>query len=164
MTTKQIAKAVGKDERTIRRWVNQASDRMSSLSDKMSEAERTKKQVDFSQEETLAIIEVGMGPDAAGIYRANVTRSPAIAVSASLVRECRMAYREGVLSKRAVYHLLKLDSFTDTDMPSPGTGRGQTEIPLLEERTKGLEFYQRIAESSGLVKSDRDDLIDTYRR
>jgi DNA-binding Lrp family transcriptional regulator len=35
---------------------------------------------------------------------------------------------------------------------------------LLEKRTAGLETIQRIAEAGGLIKSDRDDLLDTYRR
>lgn len=35
---------------------------------------------------------------------------------------------------------------------------------LLERRTAGLETIQRIAEAGGLVMSDRDDVLDTYRR
>lgn len=35
---------------------------------------------------------------------------------------------------------------------------------LLERRTAGLETIQRIAEAGGLVKTDRDDVLDTYRR
>jgi AraC-like DNA-binding protein len=35
---------------------------------------------------------------------------------------------------------------------------------LLQEREAGLEMYQRIAESAGLVMSDRDDIENTYRR
>jgi predicted transcriptional regulator len=35
---------------------------------------------------------------------------------------------------------------------------------LLDKRTAGLETIQRIAESGGLVLSDREDVLDTYRR
>jgi hypothetical protein len=35
---------------------------------------------------------------------------------------------------------------------------------LLDKRTAGLETIQRIAESGGLVMSDRDDIEATYRR
>ena len=35
MTTKEIAGATGKDERTVQRWVRKAGDKMSSISDKM---------------------------------------------------------------------------------------------------------------------------------
>ena len=36
MTVKEIAQAVGKNERSVQRWVKKASDKMSSVSDKMS--------------------------------------------------------------------------------------------------------------------------------
>jgi hypothetical protein len=35
---------------------------------------------------------------------------------------------------------------------------------LLDSRTAGLEMIQRIAEAAGLVKTDREDVLDTYRR
>jgi transposase len=35
---------------------------------------------------------------------------------------------------------------------------------LLDHRETGLEAYQRIAESAGLVLTDRDDLYSAYRR
>jgi hypothetical protein len=35
---------------------------------------------------------------------------------------------------------------------------------LLDNRTSGLETIQRIAEAGGLVVSDRDDILATYRR
>jgi hypothetical protein len=35
---------------------------------------------------------------------------------------------------------------------------------LLDERETGLETYQRIAEAGGLITSDREDLLNTYRR
>jgi hypothetical protein len=168
MTTKEIAQAVGKDERTVRRWI-EATDKMSEDTVKMSVINSIRERsgskdsrhpADYTLEETLVIIEAGMGPDAAGIFRANASRSPAGAVSASLIRECRIGYREGVLSRRAIYRLLGLDGLADMDMPVPN----QAANLLLEERTKGLAFYQHLAEEAGLVKSDREDLEDTYRR
>jgi predicted regulator of amino acid metabolism with ACT domain len=88
MTTKQIAEAVGKDERTVRRWANRTSDRMSSLSDKMSEAERSKKPADYTLEETCAIIEAGLGKNAAGIFRANAEKSaPDTTSITAIIRE-----------------------------------------------------------------------------
>lgn len=75
MTTKQIAESVGKDERSVRRWINKASDKMSGCADKMSDAEKTKKPVDWTLDETIAIIETGMGKSAAQIYRMNAEKS-----------------------------------------------------------------------------------------
>lgn len=74
MTTKEIANAVGKDERTVQRWVKKLSDKMSSVSDKMSVSSPTYP-ADYTEEETLLIIETGMGKNAAGIYRANLENS-----------------------------------------------------------------------------------------
>jgi hypothetical protein len=34
---------------------------------------------------------------------------------------------------------------------------------LLDYRTSGLETIQRIAEAGGLINSDRNDILDTYR-
>jgi hypothetical protein len=48
--------------------------------------------------------------------------------------------------------------------PLPEPAGKQLDLPLLEERASGLAFYQRIAETGGLVNSDRDDVLDTYRR
>ena len=36
MTVKEIAGAVGKEDRTVQRWVKKTADKMSSISDKMS--------------------------------------------------------------------------------------------------------------------------------
>jgi len=71
MTTKQIAEAVGKDQRTVARWVSQVSDKMTEVYDKVSEAKATSKPADYNLEETCAIIEAGMGKNAADIYRTN---------------------------------------------------------------------------------------------
>lgn len=79
MTVKEIAEAVGRDERSVRRWINKASDKMSGLLDKLSDAEKTKKATDYTEEETLFIIEVGLGKNAAGVYRANAANKNALA-------------------------------------------------------------------------------------
>ena len=64
-----MAEAVGKDERSVRRWAGKASDKMSSVSDKMSSS-TSMHPADYDLDETVAIIEAGMGANAAAIYRA----------------------------------------------------------------------------------------------
>lgn len=59
MTIKEIASLCEVDERTVRRWVEQASDKLPELSDKMSEAFKTKKLANLSLSETIAIIRAG---------------------------------------------------------------------------------------------------------
>lgn len=70
MNTREIAQTTGKNERTVQRWTVRASDRMSSIADKMS-ASSPAKPADYSFDETLAIIEAGMGKNAAAIWRTN---------------------------------------------------------------------------------------------
>jgi hypothetical protein len=59
MTSKQIAEAVGKDERTVQRWIKKAGDKMSSVADKSSVAGHGKA-ADFTEEETLVLLKQGL--------------------------------------------------------------------------------------------------------
>ena len=75
MNTVEIANAVGKDERTIRRWIKKLTDKMPVLADKMS-VSTPMKPADYDLDETLAIIECGMGKNAAYMFRSNVSNNP----------------------------------------------------------------------------------------
>lgn len=75
MTTREIAQAVGKDERSVRRWVNKSSDKMTAIADKMTASSSTHP-ADFDLEETIYIIETGMGKNAADVYRNNAEVKP----------------------------------------------------------------------------------------
>ena len=77
MTIKEIAKAVGKDDRSVRRWAAKLSGNMSNIQDKLSNALKTKEPADFDFDETMAIIEKGMGKNAAYMFRQNAeSRQP----------------------------------------------------------------------------------------
>jgi transposase len=96
MTVKEIAKAVGKDVTTVQRWVKKLSVKMQSVDSKM-QSSSPMHPADYTQEEVLAIIEEGMGPEAAGVYRANATQPKAIDAKPSLpsgaaLREWRMIF------------------------------------------------------------------------
>lgn len=84
MTTKQIAEVVDKDMSTVQRWVKKITDRMSSMDGKMQSMDGRVQSIaakmseststhpaDFDTEETVLIIETGMGKNAAGIFRTN---------------------------------------------------------------------------------------------
>lgn len=79
MTVKEIAEAVGKEERTIQRWVKKSAeiftDNMAAISDKMS-ASSPSKPADYTLEETCTIIETGMGKNAADLYRMSAKAKP----------------------------------------------------------------------------------------
>jgi hypothetical protein len=169
MTTKEIAQAVGKDERSVQRWIAKILQRQNDDVDRQNDAVKSIRlkagnkdphhPADYTLEETIAIIEEGMGSDAAGIFRDNAAaqRPRLRPVTGAYLRELTAAYDKSIISKNDWRRLAGLD-------PMPEDNNKQIKFHLLEERTKGLEFYQRTAESAGLVNSDLDDIKDIYRR
>ena len=75
MTTKQIAEAVGKDERSIQRWAKATGVKVSSIGDKVSSVQKTGRPADYTLEETCLIIEHGMGKNAADLFRMSAKES-----------------------------------------------------------------------------------------
>lgn len=78
MTTKEIALAVGKDERTVQRWIKRVADKMSSVADKMSSVSYRTNGADWALEEVLCLVEVGMGKNAASLFRENASKASAV--------------------------------------------------------------------------------------
>ncbi len=74
MTTKGIAQAVGKEERTVRNWVKKLAEKSSVVAEKLS-VSSPMKPADYDLDETVAIIEEGLGRNAAALYRENATRT-----------------------------------------------------------------------------------------
>lgn len=74
MTVKEIAEAVGKTDRGVRKWVAKASEKRSVIAEKSS-VSSPMKPADYTLDETCTIIEAGMGKNAAGIFRANASRT-----------------------------------------------------------------------------------------
>lgn len=74
MTTKEIAVAVGKKQRTVQDWIQKLSAKSASISAKSASSSPIHP-ADYTKDEVLAIIEEGMGPEAAGVYRANTTHT-----------------------------------------------------------------------------------------
>lgn len=68
MTVKEIAEAVGKNPTTVQRWIKRAGCKMQSVADKMQLSNPTYP-ADFDIDETVEIIEAGMGKNAADLYR-----------------------------------------------------------------------------------------------
>jgi hypothetical protein len=94
MTTKEIAKITGKTERSARNWINKIAGLAENSSVYMENSSVVSSvqlkagskdphhPADFTQEETCAIIEAGLGKNAAGIYRANAQDKQSMAPSA----------------------------------------------------------------------------------
>lgn len=88
MNTREIAQTTGRDERSVRRWVKKASDKMTVVADKMTASSPTHP-ADYNFDETLAIIEAGMGKNAAAIWKTNapVTQKAQLPTGSSLTEK-----------------------------------------------------------------------------
>lgn len=69
MTSKEIAVAVGKTERSVQMWAKKTGEKISQVGEKISQAAESKKPADFDLAETCEIIQHGMGKNAADLYR-----------------------------------------------------------------------------------------------
>ena len=97
MTTKEIAEAVGKAEKTVRTWAKKAAAKTAEAAAKLAEAQRSGgKPVDWTLDETIAIIETGMGKNAADIFRMNAEGSK---VSSPAVDSCLNAKDIALISQ-----------------------------------------------------------------
>ena len=74
MTTKEIAESVGKNEGTVRGWVRRLASKNDAVASK-NDASSSMKPADYALGETCAIIEQGMGKNAASLFRENAKRT-----------------------------------------------------------------------------------------
>jgi hypothetical protein len=75
MTTKEIAEAVGRPEKTVRTWAFKVAAKSAEAAAKLAEATPSKP-ANWNLDETVAIIEYGMGKNAASLFRENAKRLP----------------------------------------------------------------------------------------
>lgn len=84
MTVKDIAKAVGKPETTVRNWVRKTSAKSAQVQAKSAQAATEKKPAEYDFDETIAIIEAGLGKNAAAIFRMNAEAPVANAIPTNI--------------------------------------------------------------------------------
>ena len=75
MNTKEIALAVNKTERSVRNWAKKVAEKNSVMAEKISASTSTHP-ADYDLEETLVIIETGLGKNAAALYEVNARKQP----------------------------------------------------------------------------------------
>lgn len=95
MTTKEIAEAVGKTERSVRNWANKVAENNSVVAEKIA-ASTSMHPADYSLDETVSIIEAGLGKNAADIFRMNAESSKS---SAPAVDSCLNAKDIALISQ-----------------------------------------------------------------
>lgn len=74
MTVTEIGTAIGKDERTIRRWILKS--KKLELVYKLEEAKNNKKAADYTLDEVIEIVEAGLGDIDAYIFKNFISMSP----------------------------------------------------------------------------------------
>lgn len=90
MTTKHIADATGKTERTVRNWVTKAA-KVSSVIEEKSSVSSPMNPADYNLDETCTIIANGLGANAASIYRMNAEQPAAPAITSDLDAQFKAA-------------------------------------------------------------------------
>jgi len=70
MTTKQISEAVNRPVKTVQTWAKKLGAKMASVGAKVA-ASTSMHPADYDLEETISIIEIGMGKNAAAMFREN---------------------------------------------------------------------------------------------
>ncbi|HPA64705.1 MAG TPA: hypothetical protein PLC67_12175 [Spirochaetota bacterium] len=74
MNTKEIALAVNKTERSVRNWAKKVAEKNSVVAEKIS-VSSPMNPADFTLEETISIIEQGLGKNAAEMYASNARKT-----------------------------------------------------------------------------------------
>lgn len=92
MTVREIAKATSKPERTVHNWVQKTSAKVAQVYAKMAQAADDKKPADYSLDETLAIIETGLGKNAALLFKANAENNQKAITTQQPIEQMFMAF------------------------------------------------------------------------
>ena len=90
MTTKEIANATGKTERTVRNWVTKAT-KVSSVIEEKSSVSSPMNPADYDLDETCIIIANGLGANAASVYRMNAEQNVAPAITSNIDEQFKLA-------------------------------------------------------------------------
>jgi len=154
MTVKEIAAAVGVTERSVHNWVKTTSEKFAEVSAKIAQAKSTSKAADYTLAEVCQIIEEGMGPAAADVYRTNAVNAemqkqataPA-QLSAAYLSQINKLHDKGLIEKAEVRAMLGLSTETK-ELP-----QNQKALPAPERLSKqayAVEMKQREKEQTKL--------------
>jgi hypothetical protein len=157
MTIKEIAQAVGKDEGTVQRWIKKVLHTQNAdVHTQNADVDRQNVEVesirlkagnrdphhpaDYTLNETLVIIEAGIGPEAAGVFRANAQQKAAgTLASPSTLRELRLALKAGAISAaqyRKAAGIPEAEAAGTPEKPRPSTPPPCRALPDFEWHRK----------------------------
>jgi hypothetical protein len=141
MTTKQIAEAVGKKERVVQGWAKRLSAKDAGVSAKIAGALSSKIAADYDLDQTIAIIETGMGKNAAFVYRQNAAISGAVA-PAPRSADARIDRLEGLVEKL-------LSVVATVIMPMIEKKQAKLPAPVLDPRGEIRRIVAKAARNTG---------------
>ena len=151
MTIREVAEQLGCDPETVRKWVRLIYPNL------MQNGKAT-----FLTESQVTVILEKM--KAVNRHYDSSERNPTYnniieGIETSLSKEFRLA----MLYKQKA-EIAEEAAALERELRISSERQHQVTKHLLAERETGLEAIQRIAEAGGLLLSDRDDLLATYRR
>jgi hypothetical protein len=159
VTTKEIAKVTGNDERTVQRWIVKIIQRQTDDVDRQDDGVNSIRMkagskdphnpADYTLEEACLIIEAGMGPDVAGIFRANVgpvfPAPRARPLTGAYLRELNVAYGKSIISREDWRRMAGLD-------PAPENAGEKAPAPSLPPPCHDLpDFLRQRREKAALL-------------
>jgi hypothetical protein len=161
MTVKEIAKAVGKEVRSVHYWAEKTSAKNAQVCAKIAQAKATSCPADYTLAETCEIIAEGMGEDVANVFRTNATQVKVEEMqlikipSGAALKELRMAAQAGLLTKEQFQVMIGapiIVSQTTPQLPAPA--------PQLSKQAYAVEMANRAkAESKALTEAKTPQLF-----
>jgi len=133
MTVKEIAKAVGKDGRTVRRWVNKAMKKYEDIAFKYSNGSPANPS-SFTEDEAIKIIECGIGVEQSSIFKTSVIRPIQYNINAEKIKAVRAAYNTQLISKSEARSIIGVEN------PFFVTWDDSNTEEMIEEINNSIEF------------------------
>ena len=148
MTTKEIAQATGKAEKTVRTWIFNLAAESATIAAKLA-ASSPMKPADYTLAETCDIIEAGLGKSAADVYRTNAAnaelkKQPAKMTGAYLA-EINKAYDRSILSKNEARAMLGLQPMQEPALITGDIGRISKQAYAVEMKVREKEQAKKEA-------------------
>ena len=143
MTTKQIAQAVGKTERSVQGWAKTTGEKIASIGEKIASVQKAGKPADYTLAEVCQIIEEGMGKAAADVYRTNAAnaelKKQPVKMTGAYLAEINKAYDRSILSKNEARAMLGLQPVQEQLQISGGIGRISKQAYAVEMKVREKE-------------------------
>ena len=154
MTTKEIAKAVGKTERGVRNWVSKLAEKNAVIAEKLSSSSPMKP-ADYTLDETIEIIRQGMGDSAAGVFQANAQQPQKTQITTESLRQARLAVKGQIISVEEARKFLGLEHSEQKEPVADNLGR-------ISKQAYAVEMKVRQEARQKLIADIRQEKLNFY--